>query len=154
MFKIVKFMNIQEKIDRQEFLKKIGITGAALMAVYCVGGLAGCASNSVTPSMSANFTLDLNSTITSVNSFTTQNGVVVVRIAAGNTESAFVAVSQTCPHEGQKQVSYQGSTSKGFRCSAHGATFNILGNATSGVTSGSLQIFKVTVSGTTLSVSN
>jgi cytochrome b6-f complex iron-sulfur subunit len=147
-------MHLQQKIDRNEFLKKLGLTGSALLAVYCTGGLGACSNSTVSPSTSANFNLDLTTTLLNVGNSVTQNGVVVARIATGNAASSFVAVSQTCPHEGRTQVYFKGSSSSGFACSAHNAAFSISGACTNGVTSGSLQILKTSVSGTTLTVTS
>ncbi len=47
-------------MNRKDFLKNLGLSGAAIFATYCVGGLSSCSSNSsITPANVIDFTLDL-----------------------------------------------------------------------------------------------
>ncbi|MEA5139232.1 QcrA and Rieske domain-containing protein [Arcicella rigui] len=134
----------EESISRKDFLKSLGLGGAALMAV-----LTSCSSSSeaVTPS---SVSIDLTSNITSVGNYTYSGGIIVARIASGNTASSFVALSKACTHEGTTVI-YQGNGV--FYCSNHGATFSTTGAVTKGPATKSLTQYTVTVSGTTLTLS-
>ena len=86
-------MKNQEAINRKEFLMKMGFGGAALMAA-----LASCSTDSVSPSISS-FTIDLSSstyaTLKTVGGYVKTNGVIIARIASGNTNSAIATISRT-----------------------------------------------------------
>ena len=169
-------MDLKQRIDRHEFLKKMGLSGAALLAVYCTGGLlSSCEYNIPQPNANPNntlsnknvnnpnntpvdtsktapkdttsspstcspsggsvaFTINLLSNLTTVGSYLRQNNIVVARVAA----DSFVAVTQVCPHKNHPYIYYTGSE---FYCPDHGATFNISGNPTNGVTANHLKVY-------------
>jgi cytochrome b6-f complex iron-sulfur subunit len=135
-------MQLEEAISRKDFLKGIGISGAALMAV-----LTSCTnSTDVTPSSSGS--IDLNNALKNIGDYTYSGNIIVARIAAGNTASSFVALAKACTHEGTTVV-HQGT---GFYCPNHGATFSNSGAVTGGPASRSLTKYTVTISGTALTV--
>ncbi|TAH21619.1 MAG: Rieske (2Fe-2S) protein [Cytophagales bacterium] len=128
-------------MNRKDFLKQIGFSGAAIFATYCTGGLAACSSSAnnqnsvvstpdgavVTPVKNGtDFTLDLgaaeNVALTKQGGFLVRNGVVI----AFTTQGTYAAVTQICSHEGRAQVIYQ-SSQNNFYCSAHGALFDTKG---------------------------
>src|ERR1700749_4781237 len=88
-------------MERQEFLSKLGLG----LMIACTGcGLASCGSKGgepAPPKQSGNlFTIDLSSQLTNVGDSTVQQGVIVVRLAAGNTSDSFTAVQVACTHRG------------------------------------------------------
>lgn len=140
-------MKNQEAINRKEFLMKMGFGGAALMAA-----LASCSTDSVSPSISS-FTIDLSSstyaTLKTVGGYVKTNGVIIARIASGDTSSAFAAISRTCPHEKKDKIVYESTTGR-FRCTDHNWVFKTDG---SGVGNASITAYTVALSGTTLTIS-
>jgi len=71
-----------------------------------------------------NFTINLNTDITSVGESKASGGVIVVRIATGNAATSFTAVQQACTHAGTS-VNYNVNQDK-FICLNHGSTFTDL----------------------------
>ena len=146
-------MDIQENINRNEFLKSLGLKGAALMAVYCgVAGLTSCKNEAsgVTPNVAAGtelLSLDLGTTtaLKSVGGYIQQNNVVVAQVSSGK----YVAVTQICSHEGRTQVIFKSGE---FFCTAHDARFDTTGKGLNSNGSGGLKLYTVTVTGTTLKV--
>ena len=136
-------MLLEESISRKDFLKSLGLGGAAIMTL-----LTSCSSSTnIVPS---SVSIDLSSTITTVGQSTYSGGIIVARIATGNTASSFIALSQSCTHEGTT-VTYQGNGV--FYCPNHGATFSSTGAVTRGPASKSLTKYTVNISGTTLTLS-
>ena len=89
-------------MERQEFLSKLGI---GLVAVCTGCSLVSCGGKSSNPGPSTGgttpppgkgsgnlFNVDLSSQLPNIGDSTTQNGVILVRIADGNTAAAFTAV--------------------------------------------------------------
>ena len=135
-------MQLQEALSRKDFLKSLGLGGAALMAV-----LTSCTNTAdVTPSGTG--TIDLTTVIKNIGDYTYSGSVIVARISTGTDAAAFVALSKACTHEGTSVV-YQGS---GFYCPNHGATFSKTGSVTAGPASRSLTKYNLTVSGNSLSI--
>jgi cytochrome b6-f complex iron-sulfur subunit len=143
--------NQTEKINRHEFLRKLGLSGASLMAVYCGVTMSSCKNEEATPaSTGKTATFDMNATGNSA--LKTVGGFVVDttnNIVVANTKSkGYVAVTLICTHNGQKGIGY--STDR-FRCSVHNATFDDSGvNLT--VAPSPLTTYKVTQSGNILTV--
>jgi cytochrome b6-f complex iron-sulfur subunit len=148
-------------MERDEFLKKFGI---GLMAA-CVGcGIASCGSgsknDSPTPSGSTPtgpakgsgnvLTADLNTELTTVGSSKVSNGVILARVAAGNTAAAFTAVQVACTHEGTS-IGY--SNAQGiFICPLHGSQFSKTGAVLQGPAATPLQQYTISIAATTLTV--
>jgi nitrite reductase/ring-hydroxylating ferredoxin subunit len=140
---------IEVKMNRTEFLKKMGLGGAALVAVYC----SGCSVNNVTPtpSGSVDFTLDLtasaNAALNTVGGYVISNRVVVAKIPTGE----FVAVTQVCSHEGRANVTYLKSSNV-FYCNVHGATYDTTGKGLNSDGRNGLTTYKTSLSGSSLRV--
>jgi Rieske Fe-S protein len=149
-------------MEREEFISKLGL--GVLMA--CTGcGLASCGgskSNDPTPNpgggtpppapgSGALFTTDLNTSLLNVGDSKVSNGVILVRIATGNTATSFTAVQVACTHEGTS-IGYNATQSK-FICPNHGSQFSQTGQVTMGPAATNLQKYTVSVSGTTATVS-
>lgn len=145
--------NQAEKINRHEFLKKLGLSGASLMAVYCGVTMTSCKNEeSTTPATSTGKTVTFDMSTSTYAKLLTKGGYHVDTtnsiVIANTSDNGYVAVTLVCTHEGQKQVQY--STNK-FLCTAHGATFDNKGNALS-VASRALTTYKVSQTGNVLTV--
>jgi cytochrome b6-f complex iron-sulfur subunit len=147
-------------MERHEFLSKLGIgfvavcAGCSLVSCGSKGGNPTPAGGGAPhpPSGSGNlFSLDLSSKLTNIGDSTVQQGVIVVRIAAGNTESAFTAVQVACTHQGNA-INY--NTGQGiFICPVHGSEFSKSGAVVLGPAASPLQKYNVIINGNTLTVS-
>ncbi len=137
-------MKNPEAISRKDFLMKICFSGAALMAA-----LTSCGGDDTVTPISA-FTVDLSTTtaLNSVGGYIKTNGVVLARIASGNTSAAFAAIARICPHEKKDKIVYNSSKGQ-FHCTEHDWYFKTNGT---GVGNGSITAYTVTLSGTTLSI--
>jgi cytochrome b6-f complex iron-sulfur subunit len=146
---------MNEKMNRMEFLKSLGLKGASLFAVYCAAsGLGSCVNESMDPTNptggSGNeLILDLNSAayskLNTVGNYVIVSGVVIARVSA----TAFAAVTQVCSHEGKRQVVFNAGE---FYCAAHGARFDTAGKGLNSTGSRGLKTYVTTLDGTTLKV--
>lgn len=137
-----------EKISRNQFLKSLGLGGAALVAVYCSStALSSCTNEGVSPSPVTSFTVDLsaNAALKNTGGFIVQNGVVIANVGSGK----YVAVTQTCSHEGRKQVTFQNGE---FYCTAHGARFDTTGKGLNANGKAGIKVYTTTVNGNTLTI--
>jgi Rieske Fe-S protein len=147
-------------MERQEFLSKLGMGFVAL----CAGcSLVSCGSKGSNPTPNGGetahpptgsgnlFSLDLSNRLANVGDSAVQQGVIVVRIAAGNTESAFTAVQVACTHQGNS-INYNAGQGI-FICPAHGSGFSKNGAVVLGPAASPLQKYNVVVDGNTLTVS-
>ncbi|WP_158825455.1 ubiquinol-cytochrome c reductase iron-sulfur subunit [Mucilaginibacter lacusdianchii] len=145
-------------MNRQEFLTKFGIS----MAAVCAGcGIASCGSSpkdDPTPSDNDNnnppngslLSADLNSELKSTGDFKVASGIIIVRLATGNTADAFTAVQVACTHQGTA-VNYNNAQGK-FICPNHGSQFSTTGAVLLGPATTALKKYTVTVNGNTLNV--
>ena len=97
---------MQDKLNRNEFLKSLGFKGSALVALYCAGqGLSSCTSDltSTVPS-TVDLTVDLtNSSYTKLAN--TGGYVIILNVVIANVgNSNYVAASITCPHENKNAI--------------------------------------------------
>lgn len=148
---------MNEKMNRMEFLKSLGLKGASLFAVYCAAsGLSSCVNESMDPNLppgtggNANeLTLDLNepnySKLNSVGNFVIVNGIVIARIST----TGFAAVTQVCSHEGKRKVTFRSGE---FYCPEHGARFDTAGKGLNSEGKKGLKSYQTQLSGTTLTV--
>jgi cytochrome b6-f complex iron-sulfur subunit len=148
---------MNEKMNRMEFLKSLGLRGASLFAVYCAAsGLSSCVNESMDPTLppgtggNANeLLLDLNSTsyskLNTVGNYVIVNSIVIARISA----SAFAAVTQVCSHEGKRKVYFRSGE---FYCPEHGARFDTSGKGLNSDGSRGLRTYPTELTGTTLKV--
>jgi cytochrome b6-f complex iron-sulfur subunit len=89
-------------MERHEFLAKLGIG----LAAVCTGcSLVSCGSNpksqDPTPNGDGNiFSVNLSSELLNIGDSKISNGVILARVAAGNSSDAFSAVQVNCTHEG------------------------------------------------------
>lgn len=140
------------KIDhmkRRNFIKNsCGFCAAGLVSTAML--LESCDKNSRTPEgPTVNFTLDLtasaNSALNNAGGSLASHGVVIV-----NTGSDFVAIAQSCTHEGCN-VSYS-SSNDDLRCPCHGGIFDLNGHVTSGPPPAPLKTYNVTQNGDILTI--
>jgi cytochrome b6-f complex iron-sulfur subunit len=146
---------MNEKMNRMEFLKSLGLKGASLFAVYCAAsGLSSCVNESMDPTTTTGGTgneliLDLNSAayskLNTVGNYVVVSGVVIARVSA----TAFAAVTQVCSHEGQRKVVFNAGE---FYCPVHGARFDTAGKGLNSTGSRGLKTYATTLDGTTLKV--
>jgi cytochrome b6-f complex iron-sulfur subunit len=146
---------MNEKMNRMEFLKSLGLKGASLFAVYCAAaGLSSCVNESMDPTNPTGGTgdellLDLNSAaytkLNTVGNYVIVSGIVIARVSA----TAFAAVTQVCSHEGRRQVVFNAGE---FFCAAHGARFDTAGKGLNSTGSRGLKTYATLLEGTTLKV--
>jgi cytochrome b6-f complex iron-sulfur subunit len=146
---------MNEKMNRMEFLKSLGLKGASLFAVYCAAaGLSSCVNESMDPTNPTGGTgnellLDLNSAaytkLNTVGNYVIVSGIVIARVSA----TAFAAVTQVCSHEGKRQVVFNAGE---FYCPAHGARFDTAGKGLNSTGSRGLKTYATLLEGTTLKV--
>lgn len=134
-------------MNRLHFLKALGLSGSALMAV-----LTACQRDEVTPAGQVgpvDFELDLtdpaNGPLARVGGYVVQQGVVVARAKLNQ----FVAVTQTCSHEGLKQITFRYGQ---FFCTAHGARFDENGRGLNQEGKRGLTVYKTDLTGNRLRV--
>lgn len=146
---------MNEKMNRMEFLKSLGLKGASLFAVYCAAsGLSSCVNESMDPTNPTGVTgneliLDLTSAaytkLNTVGNYVVVSGIVIARVSA----TAFAAVTQVCSHEGRRQVVFNAGE---FYCAAHGARFDTAGKGLNSTGSRGLKTYVTLLEGTTLKV--
>ena len=146
---------MNEKMNRMEFLKSLGLKGASLFAVYCAAsGLSSCVNESMDPTAPTGGTgnelsLDLTSAtyskLNTVGNYVVVSGIVIARVSA----SSFAAVTQVCSHEGRRQVVFNAGE---FYCAAHGARFDTAGKGLNSTGSRGLKTYATALQGTTLKV--
>jgi len=146
---------MNEKMNRMEFLKSLGLKGASLFAVYCAAsGLSSCVNESMDPTTPTGGTgnelsLDLTSAayskLNTTGNYVIVSGIVIARVSA----TAFAAVTQVCSHEGRRQVVFNAGE---FYCAAHGARFDTAGKGLNSTGSRGLKTYVTKLEGTTLKV--
>jgi cytochrome b6-f complex iron-sulfur subunit len=146
---------MNEKMNRMEFLKSLGLKGASLFAVYCAAsGLSSCVNESMDPTNPTGVTgneliLDLNlaaySKLNTVGNYVVVSGIVIARVST----SSFAAVTQVCSHEGRRQVVFNAGE---FYCAAHGARFDTAGKGLNSTGSRGLKTYATVLDGTNLKV--
>jgi cytochrome b6-f complex iron-sulfur subunit len=143
-------------MERDEFLSKLGIgalavcMGCSLVSCGKSGDASPSGSNVTTPPAGTTFTVDLNSALTAVGDSKVSNGIILVRIAAGNAVSSFTAVQVACTHEGTA-INYNNSQGL-FICPLHGSEFSKTGSLIQGPATTSLKQYAVTIAASTLTV--
>ncbi len=145
-------------MTRAEFIRSLGLSSGALMAVYCLGGLTACSNEEPDPATPDNNKLDLSLDLNSNDySKLKNNGEFVVLtsqpiIVARKPDGNFVAVSKNCTHQGQ-QLTYQAANDR-FNCPLHGSNFSTSGAVVNGPATSPLKQYKTELNsaGTTLRV--
>jgi len=135
-------------MDRKDFLKLTGMSVGAFVLASCLNS---CKKSDNTPAtLTVDFTLDLtqsaNSALNNIGGFIYKDSVIVAKSTSGN----FIAVAQTCTHQGTT-VSYQSGSGE-FHCPNHGSNFSETGSVINGPASSPLQKFNTTLTGNSLRV--
>jgi cytochrome b6-f complex iron-sulfur subunit len=143
-------------MEREEFLSKLGIgalavcMGCSMVACSKSGNANPSNNNTTTPPAGTTFSVDLSSSLTAVGDSRVSNGIILVRIAAGNAVSSFTAVQVACTHEGTA-INYNNSQGL-FICPLHGSEFSKSGALIQGPAITSLKQYAVAIAGSTLTV--
>lgn len=144
-------------MERRSFLGSLAGPMVAACAV-CMGACSKSADGTTPPSGggstgggAANFTIDLGSQLTTVGSSLVQAGVIMVRLATGNTPSSFTAVQVKCTHEGTS-INFN-AAGNNFVCPNHGSTFTTDGGVTQGPAGTSLKKYNINITGNTMTIS-
>lgn len=136
-------------MERDEFLKTLGISFAMVCAGTCLNSCGKKGDEGpVTPPGSDNTASVDISALTAIGSKTTAGGVLFFRIADGSQASSFIATEPVCTHEGGSLVWVQSENK--IKCQKHGAEFTSAGTVTLGPATRALNIYPVTLTGTTL----
>ena len=130
-------------MDRRDFLvKTCAMCGVASALTFI---------DSCSKAAPVNFTIDLsssaNAALLNVGGYVIQNSVFVQKTASG-----YVALSQSCTHQGCA-VSYSGGATGTFNCPCHGGRFDVHGNVLSGPPPSALSKYTVTQNANVLTVS-
>ncbi len=142
-------------MERRAFLESL----SAPVFVACAVCMGACSKGSDSPTQpntpgtgggTANITINLSTSLLTVGSSLVDSGVIVVRLATGNTPASFTAVQVACTHEGTA-INFNASANQ-FVCPNHGSTFNTSGGVTQGPAGRSLKVYAINISGTTMTV--
>ncbi len=167
--------NNQETLKRGEFLRSLGMSGAALMAFYCLGTLTACSSGEDDPTPvgggtntgggtpaagvtgttsgnAINFTVDLTSSAYSKLKTEGEFAIIGDTIVVATAGQKYVALSKKCTHEGTT-VTFRKNTND-IWCDNHGSEFNLDGSVKKSPAVAALTVFTATLSqnGNTLTV--
>jgi len=139
-------------MNRKDFLKSLGLTGASAFAVMTLG----CSSNKTgtfKPTNSVDFTIDLNDPY-NVPLKTPGNYIILNQVViANNNEGNYVAATLRCSHAGKYEVTFRNTTDT-FYCTEHGAEYDLAGKGLNSNGSGGLTIYKTQLNGTLLRIYN
>ena len=140
-----------EKISRHQFLRKMGLGGSALLAVYCGATLSSCENEVATPNTSNTNTLTIdlsaaaNAALAKNGGYIVKNDVVIAKTNLGT----YVAVTLVCSHEGNKAITYQTSE---FVCTVHGARYDNTGKGLNANGMFGIKAYQTSVIGNILTV--
>jgi Rieske Fe-S protein len=141
-------------MKRREFLgtltAPVAVACTACLAAACSKSSEGGGNNAPAPPSNVNFTINQNTQLMTIGSSVSQSGVIVARLAAANQSSSFVAVQESCTHQGTN-INFSAANNQ-FICPNHGAIFNTSGANVGGQNTAPLKVYTVAVSGTTLTV--
>ncbi|SFH30052.1 QcrA and Rieske domain-containing protein [Pedobacter insulae] len=150
-------------MERNEFIKSLGLGIALVCTGSCMSGCGGSKSDDPAPgggggggggggNTNTKVNIDLASQLLSVGSFATVSGVLFVRLATGNAASSFTATQATCPHQGGALNWIAASNL--IQCALHSSQYTaggaILKQPNDGGSTAALKVYSLAVSGTTL----
>jgi cytochrome b6-f complex iron-sulfur subunit len=138
-------------MERRQFLESLGIGAAFVLTATCLQSCKKDDTSTTTPTTGLDFTLNIddaaNAALKINGGYIISNGVVVAKDKDGK----FVAATQTCSHEGFKQVEFD-KTQNEFKCTRHGARFSTAGAGLNSEASKGLTVYKTTLTGSSLRV--
>jgi len=137
-------------MERREFLSTFGLGAAAVACSYCLGGCTNPnAGSNITAPTNVDFTLDLTnpaySGLKNIGGYVYNAGVIVAHAPSG-----YVAVSQSCTHQGTTVIF--DAPSGQFFCPAHGSRFSLSGAVVNGPAGSPLGSYNTTLTGNSLRV--
>ena len=139
-------------MNRKDFLK----TSVVALAGIAIGGnlIESCKKSTTGPQgPTVNFTIDLNNStyaaLSASGGYVYVQGVIIARIT--DFSDGFIAVAQTCTHQGCTITYARGNQS--FACPCHGGTYDLNGNVTAGPPPYPIKRYSVTRAGNILTVS-
>jgi cytochrome b6-f complex iron-sulfur subunit len=136
------------KMERRDFLEKLGIGAAFVLTTSC---LQSCKKDATTTPSGVDFTINLddtaNASLKTNGNYIISNGTVVAKTTTGE----YVAATVTCSHEGNKAVQYDKANNR-YLCTVHGAQFDLTGKGLNANASKGLTIYKTTLTGNSLRV--
>lgn len=148
-------------MERNEFIKSLGLGVALICTGSCMSGCGGSKSDDPspgggggggTPPPETKVNVNLASQLLTVGSFTSVSGVLFVRLAAGNETSSFTATQATCPHQGGT-LNWVAASNL-IQCALHSSQYTAAGGIikqpNDGGTTSTLKVYPLTISGTTL----
>jgi len=148
-------------MERQEFLKTLGISFAAVCAGACLascGGKDTSTPGNTTPPPVTNppptgNTVSANlSSLTNIGSSTKVSGVLFFRIGSADVAASFVATEAICPHQGGNLNWLQNQNL--IQCDLHAAQYTTSGSVNAPPVGGgntrALKIYATTVNSTTV----
>ncbi len=140
-------------MDRKDFLTSLGIGAVVLTCADCFQGCSPVNGPGIpAPPSNVNLSLDLtasaNSALKSPGGYIYNGGLIIAHLTNGS----YVALSQTCTHQGGT-VQYLASSNV-FFCPVHGSAFSTDGSVVNGPAGQALRKYNVSLSGTTLKVTS
>lgn len=144
-------------MERDEFLKTLGISFAMVCAGSCLQSCGKGGDDTGTPGSPPGggggggntASVDI-STMASVGSQQTVNGVLFIRMDAANSASSFVATEAVCPHQGGTLTWQQNKIVCGTHASTYSSTGAVTAQPNDGGQTRALKIYVVTLTGSTL----
>ena len=146
-------------MERNEFIKSLGL-GVALVCTGACFSACGKKSDSPEPDKpngggvpsGTSASVDLSTQLLTVGASVVVNSILLIRTAAGNATTSFVATQAACPHQGGALSFIQASNY--IQCALHSSRYttsgSILAQPSDGGTTSALKIYPITVSGNTL----
>jgi cytochrome b6-f complex iron-sulfur subunit len=134
-------------IDRQEFFRLVGVSIGAIVLQQCLSGCGTGAADPQPDDSTKDFSININNTnftaLRNAGGFVRSNGIIIARTNQGG----FIAVSQTCTHEGTA-VNYV-SANNTFLCPNHGSVFTSEGEVQTGPATKPLTRYKTSFDAST-----
>jgi cytochrome b6-f complex iron-sulfur subunit len=146
-------------MERRKFLTEVSLT----FALACAVGLAACSKGGDSDNnpggggggtTNPKLTVNLATSLANPGDFMISGGVILIRLAAGNTPASFSALTSTCTHQGCTLSTYN-NTSSQIECNApcgHGSRYSNTGAVVTGPATAALSKYTIEVNGTTLTV--
>lgn len=139
-------MNLEDKIDRNVFLKKLGFSGAALWALYTLDSCTNDAAVAPIENIVLDLTATSNAALKNNGGFVVTGGVVVAKY-----NDNYVAATIVCSHEGKSQMTFKNNE---WFCTAHGARFDLSGKGLNSDAKKGLTVYKTSLLGSVLTISS
>ena len=142
-------------MERKDFIEKVGMSGAALLVMGCLGSCSksgGSSSGGSSNTKPVDFTINISTApynvLQNAGGFYVDSATNV--IIAKTSTGALIAVSSLCTHQATT-IEFQNSNNR-FYCSGHGSTFSTAGAVTTGPATTALKAYKTSLSGSLLRV--